>query len=51
MAQFEKYNVLDNAQHGFRKKPRTISQLIITVNDFVSTLTYQKQTDAILFGL
>ena len=48
MAHFEKYNVLDNAQHGFRKKRSTTSQLIITVNDFASTLRDQKQTDAIL---
>ena len=48
MTHFEKYNVLDNAQHGFRKNRSTISQLIITVNDFASTLRDQKQTDAIL---
>ena len=48
MAHFEKYNVLDNAQHGFRKKRSTTSQLVITINDFASTLRDQKQTDAIL---
>ena len=48
MAHFEKYNVLDNAQHGFRKKRSTISQLVITVNDFVNSLRDQKQIDAIL---
>ena len=48
MSHFEKYNVLDDAQHGFRKKRSTISQLVITVNDFASTLRDQKQTDAIL---
>ena len=48
MAHFEKYNVLDNAQHGFRKKHSTTSQLVITINDFASTLRDQKQTDAIL---
>ena len=37
MAHFEKYNVLDNAQHGFRKNRSTVSQLII-INDFASTL-------------
>ena len=45
MAQFE---VLDNAQHGFRKKRNIISQLIITVNNFVSTLGDQRQNDAFL---
>ena len=48
MTQFEKNDVLDNVQHGFRKKRSTISQLIITVNDFVSTLRDKKQTGAIL---
>ena len=48
MSHLEKYNVLDDAQHGFRKKRSTISQLVITVNDFASTLRDQKQTDAIL---
>ena len=30
MAHFEEFNVLDNAQHGFRKKRSCVSQLIIT---------------------
>ena len=45
---FDKYNVLENAQHGFRKNRSTVSQLVITVNDFASSLRDQKQTDAIL---
>ena len=48
MSHFDKYNVLENAQHGFRKNRSTISQLVITVNDFASSLRDQKQTDAIL---
>ena len=39
---------MENAQHGFRKNRSTISQLVITVNDFASSLRDQKQTDAIL---
>ena len=46
MAQFE--HVLDNTQHGFRKKRSTISQLIITVNDFANSLKLKQQIDAIL---
>ena len=48
MSHFDKYNVLEDAQHGFRKNRSTISQLVITVNDFASSLRDQKQTDAIL---
>ena len=46
MAQFE--HVLDNTQHGFRKKRSTISQLIITVNDFANSLKLKQQINAIL---
>ena len=46
MTQFE--DILDNTQHGFRKKRSTVSQLIITVNDFANTLKLKQQTDAIL---
>ena len=45
---FVKYNFLDNAKYGFRRNRCAISQLIITINDFASTLRDQKQTDAIL---
>ena len=48
MSHFDKYNVLEDAQHGFRKNRSTVSQLVITVNDFASSLKNQKQTDAIL---
>ena len=43
MTHFEKYCILDDAQHGFR-----VSQLISTLDDFANSLKNQKQTDAIL---
>ena len=45
---FDSHNVLNNAQHGFRKKRSCISQLIITLNDFADCLKSKKQIDAIL---
>ena len=48
MTHFEKYNILDNAQHGFRKNRSCVSQLITTLDDFANTLKNQQQTDAIL---
>ena len=44
----EKHNVLDDAQHGFRKKRSCISQLIITLNDFANCLKKKEQIDAVL---
>ena len=44
----EKFNVLDDAQHGFRKKRSCISQLIVTLNDFANCLKNKEQIDAIL---
>ena len=48
MAHFEKYSILDDAQHGFRKNRSCVSQLITTLDDFANSLRDQKQTDAIL---
>ena len=48
MSHFEKYSILDNAQHGFRKNRSCVSQLITTLDDFANTLKNQHQTDAIL---
>ena len=45
---FDSHNVLNNAQHGFRKKRSCISQLIITLNDFADCLKSKQQIDAIL---
>ena len=48
MSHFDKYNVLDNAQHGFRKNRSCVSQLIITLNDFANSLKNSQQIDAVL---
>ncbi|MCP3930316.1 MAG: hypothetical protein GY705_14575 [Bacteroidetes bacterium] len=48
MCHFDKYNVLDDAQHGFRKKRSCVSQLIVTLNDFANCLKNSQQIDAIL---
>ena len=45
---FEIYNILTPYQHGFRKQRSTESQLIITVNDLISSLNHSEQLDAIL---
>ena len=48
MSHFEKFSILDDAQHGFRKNRSCVSQLITTLDDFANTLKNQHQTDAIL---
>ena len=41
-------NILDNAQHGFRKRLSCESQLLLSANDFLKSLDGSTQTDAIL---
>ena len=48
MKQFLRYNVLDDAQHGFRKQRSCTSQLITTIDDYAVALKNQQQIDAIL---
>ena len=48
MTHLDKFNVLDDAQHGFRKNRSCVSQLIATLNDFANSLKDHKQIDAIL---
>ena len=48
MSHFDKFSILDDAQHGFRKNRSCVSQLIITLKDFADTLKNKEQTDAIL---
>ena len=48
MSHFDKFKVLDDAQHGFRKNRSCVSQLVTTLFDFVNTLNNKEQTDAIL---
>ena len=42
------HHVLTDAQHGFRKRRSTETQLLLTTNDFMSGLEKNVQTDAIL---
>ena len=46
MSHFDDFEVLDDAQHGFRKKRSCVSQLINTLDDFSNTLRNKEQTDA-----
>ena len=48
MTHFDNFHVLDNAQHGFRKKRSCVSQLITTLHDFANCLKNREQIDAIL---
>ena len=44
----DKYNILTDAQHGFRKRRSCETQLILTVQDLVKNLDSKGQTDIIL---
>ena len=44
----DKFDVLDDAQHGFRKKRSCISQLINVIDNFAVCLKNKEQIDAIL---
>ena len=48
MAHFDKFEVLDDAQHGFRKFRSCVTQLITTLDDFANCLKSKEQIDAIL---
>ena len=48
MTHFDNFNVLDNAQHGFRKFRSCVTQLINTLNDFANCLKAHQQIDAVL---
>ena len=48
MDHFDRFNVLDDSQHGFRKKRSCETQLINTVKDFSECLNSHGQIDAIL---
>ena len=47
MDHFDRFNVLDDSQHGFRKKRSCETQLINTVKDFSECLNSHGQIDAI----
>ena len=48
MTHLDQFNVLDNAQHGFRKRRSCVSQLITTVDDYADCLKNKGRIDAIL---
>ena len=48
MTHFDNFNVLDNAQYGFRKFRSCVTQLINTLNDFANCLKAHQQIDAVL---
>jgi hypothetical protein len=48
MAHFERNNILSDAQHSFRKRRSTESQLILTLQDLTQALDDGEQIDAIL---
>ena len=45
--QLNKYKILHDAQHGFRKKRSCQTQLLLSPNDFLKSLDRNIQTDAI----
>ena len=47
MSHLDKFNVLDDAQHGFRKRRNCDTQLISTLHDFTNGLKFKEQIDAI----
>ena len=48
MKHLDKFNILEDAQHGFRKRRSCVSQLLSTVDDFANCLKNREQIDAIL---
>ena len=48
MKHLDHFNILDDAQHGFRKRRSCVSQLLTTVDDFANCLKNRQQIDAIL---
>ena len=47
----DKYKILTEQQHGFRGRRSCKTQLIDTINDFVTTLNRSGQTDAIFLDI
>ena len=48
MKHLERHRILSDAQHGFRRHRSCESQLIVTVNDLITSLDNKKQVDLIL---
>ena len=47
MSHLDKFKILNDAQHGFRKNRSCETQLITTLRDFSNALNDKSQTDAI----
>ena len=48
MNHLERNNILTSKQHGFRKRRSTVTQLLLTCNDFADSLNKRSQVDGIL---
>ena len=48
MGHFEKYNIINEEQHGFRKGRSCESQLALTINDLAKILDRQGQADVVI---
>ena len=48
MCHLDKFQILDNAQYGFRKRCSCATQLISTLDEFADCLKNKEQIDAIL---
>ena len=48
MTHFDSHKILNNAQHGFRKRRSCTSQLINTLDNFADCLKLKQQIDAVL---
>ena len=51
MSHYNKWNILGDSQHGFRKRCSYETQLIETINDIARHLSDGNQVDVIPFGL
>ena len=48
MTHFDKYKILNDSQHGFRKRRGCDTQLLLTTNDLANSFYKNKQVDAVL---
>ena len=48
MTHFDKYKILNDSQHGFRKRRGCDTQLLLTTNDLANSFDKNKQVDAVL---
>jgi tRNA A58 N-methylase Trm61 len=48
MSHLDQYNILNDSQHGFRKRRGCDTQLILTTSDLAASFEKNKQVDAVL---